>query len=175
LDLSVDQQQKEIVRVSDELSKIHGRSWFTYKGDVVARAVISLLKSHVVASSSVVGPGVYVEDCPTEFDALVVEKGATPVPGTAAYRKDDVKVLIEIKKHGFYFKKIRGEYEIGKYFQAFRDAAKPFLYLTVRESSTFISATQKILGENSFFLGVSHGELREGEWNRFVERVRGLL
>jgi hypothetical protein len=142
---------------------------------VVARAVISFLKPHVVAACSVVGPGVYVEGYPTEFDALVVENSAVPVLGTAAYRKDDVKLLIEIKKHGFYFKKIKEKYEISKYFRAFRDIGKPFLYLTVRESSTFISATRNVLGEDSFFLGVSHGELREGEWNRFIERVRGLL
>jgi len=175
LDLSIDEEQKEIVRISDELNKIHGRSWFRYKGDVVARTVISLLKPHVVGSCSVVGPSVYVEGYPTEFDALVVEKGVSSVPGTAAYRKDDVKLLIEIKKHGFYYRKTKGEYEIGKYFQAFRDVGKPFLYLTVRESSTFISATQKILGEDSFFLGVSYGKPREGEWNRFVERVSRLL
>ena len=175
MDLSIDEEQKEIVRISDELSKIHGRNCFRYKGDVVARTVISLLEPHVVGSCSVAGPSVYVEGYPTEFDALVVEKGASPVPRTAAYKKDDVKLLIEIKKHGFYFRKIKGEYEIGKYFQAFRDVGKPFLYLTVRESSTFISATRKILGEDSYFLGVSHGKLTEGEWNRFVVRVSGLL
>ena len=65
--------------------------------------------------------------------------------------KDAVKMLIEIKKHGVYYKKTNGVYEIKKNFLVFRNTGKPFVYLTVMESSTFIAATQKILGKDAFF------------------------
>jgi len=175
LPLDIDEEQKEILGFSDKLSTIPGRSWFKYKGDVIARTVIDLLSTHVPEAYRVVGPNVYVEGYPTEFDALVVERGSSPVPRTPAYAKDHVRVLIEIKKHGFFYRKIKGKYRIAEYFQSFRDTGKPFLYLTVRESPFFVSATQKILGSDCFFLGVSRGKPIEGEWRRFVERLWDLL
>jgi hypothetical protein len=40
--MSFDEDQNEILSLSDELDKIHGRGWSRYKGDVIARKVIAL-------------------------------------------------------------------------------------------------------------------------------------
>jgi len=157
--MDFDREQKEILDLSAQLDKIHGRSWYKYKGDRINRKIIKLLNPYVVKEKcSIAGPSVYISRCPTEFDALIVKENSTPLEGTNEYKLEDVKLLIEIKKHGFYFKKIEGKYEINNYFQQFRSVGKPFIYLTVKESQKFINMTKEVLKDNSFFLCVSNGE-----------------
>jgi hypothetical protein len=98
INLDFDAEQKEIFRVCDRLDKIHGREWGKYKGDVVVRTVIELLKQHLHDSYDIVGPNVYISERPTEFDAMVVKKDSRPIPRSAAYENDCVKLIIEIKK-----------------------------------------------------------------------------
>jgi len=68
----------------------------------------------------IVGPSVYLSGQPTEFDAMIIRNGSAPLSNSAEYENDDVKLILEIKKHGFYYKKIEGKYEIRNYFQSFR-------------------------------------------------------
>ena len=120
--MSFDDEQNEILCLSDELDRIHGRGWNRYKGDIIARKIIALLSNHLT-NYGVVGPNVYVNEHPIEFDALIVERSSSPILGTAAYRVEDVRLLIEIKKHGFYFKKRTAGEKIVEYFDRFPRSA----------------------------------------------------
>lgn len=172
---SYEEDQREIWETSQRLNTSHtGRSWYKYKGSLINRLIIRLLQRHT-EDYSVVGPNVFIDGFPTEFDILVVKRNATPIGDTNAYKKDDVKLVIEIKKHGFYYKKIEGERKIKEYFKPFENTKKSFLYLTVQESSTFIIATRNVIDNRAFFLGVSSRNPIEGEWERFVISVQEIL
>jgi len=168
--MSFDEEQNQILRLSDQLDEIHGRGWSRYKGDVIARKVIALIGNHL-SGCSIVGPNVYVNHYATELDALIVETSCSPNPGTVAYREEAVRVLIEIKKHGFYFKKRTAGTKIIEYFDRFREIHKPFIYLTVKESRTMINATSAVLEDDSFFLCESPDRVLPGQWQRFVEHL----
>lgn len=116
-----------------------------------------------------VGPNVYVNCYPTELDVLIVEKSSVTISGTAAYRKQDVRLLIEIKKHGFYHKKREAASKISEYFDRFREIGKPFVYLTIKESPTMMYATRAVLENDPFFLCESPHHAFPAEWQRFVE------
>ena len=173
--MNFDLEQKEILDLSDKLDEIHGRSWAKYKGDVINRKVIEFLNRHIGSVHSLaVGPSVFVENLPTEFDTLIVKEDAHVISGTNTYKRKDIRLLIEVKKHGFYFRKIDGNYEIKKYFKQFSDVNLPFIYISVKESRNFIKMTKEILPENSFFLCISQGKPITGEWERFVNTVLKL-
>lgn len=168
--MGFDEEQNEIISLSDRLDEIHGRGWYGYKGDVIARKIITLLGNHLT-NYRVVGPNVYVDEHPIELDALIVEMSSSPIPGTAAYREEDIRLLIEIKKHGFYFKKRTAGEKIGEYFDRFREVGKPFVYLTVKESRTMINATSAALENDFFYLCESPNRVLAGQWERCVQRI----
>jgi len=116
-----------------------------------------------------------VERHPTEFDVLIVQTASSPVSGTAAFREEDVKVWIGIKKHGFYFKNSEAKKRISQYFGSrFREIGKPFVYLTVKEYKALKIATDAALGNNAFYLCESPNHESLGQWQGFVERVLDL-
>lgn len=165
-------EQEEIMQLSNKLDKTHGRSWAKYKGDVINRKIIESINRHLIGSKhEAIGPSVYIENNPTEFDALIVVKESKPIKGTNAHKIDDVKLLLEVKKHGFYYKKSEGKYEIQEYFKQFQNVGIPFLYITVRESKKFIEITRNVLGDRFFCLGVSYGESIPGEYEKFIDKL----
>ena len=171
--MNFDTELKEILNLSDELDKTHGRSWARFKGDVINRKIIELISRHIFNSEyKIVGPSVYIEKFPTEFDAMIVRKESEPQKGTNAYRISDIRLILEIKKHGFYYKKSEGRYEIEKYFKHFNATEKPFLYLTVKESKKFIDITKEVLGAKFFCLCVSYGKPIIGEYERFIGEIK---
>ncbi len=174
--MNLDHEQKEILELSDKLDKIRGRSWAKYKGDVINRKIIKLISSHIDGVKYfVAGPSVFVDGLSTEFDALIVKKTANTGGDRNAYLKDDVKLVIEVKKHGFYFKKIEGGYEIREYFKQYLNANIPFVYLSVKESGTFIKITEEVIPTAAFFLGVSGKKIINGGWQRFIEKILLIL
>jgi hypothetical protein len=61
---------------------------------------------------------------------------------------------------------------VAKYFEQFENTKKPFLYITVDESSTLMEATRKTLGQRFFCL---REKGRHEEWKRFVKAVLDSL
>lgn len=169
--MGFDEEQREIIHFSDKLDNSKpGRKWFRYKGDAIARKVIAMLSNHLT-NWNVVGPNVYLDEDPLEVDALIVEKASLPIEG-AAYKKKDVKVLIEIKENGFV--RFSKKEQINNYFERFRATGKPFVYLTIRENGTLTNLTKAVLANDSFFLSELPHHVVRGQWQMFVEHVRDL-
>jgi len=98
------------------------------------------------------------------------------VPHSNIYQKSDVKAIIEVKKHGFFYKKVEGTVRIGKDFETPLNTGIPFYYITIKESPKFTGVTRSILGERCFFLGTSHKrDWNTGEWKRFVEYIKNTI
>ena len=101
-----DIEQKEIVEIirSKERSETSGGEsfkWNRFNGDLVCRVVKEFLRKHLPKQMKIVGPNVYVDEHPTEFDLLLVRESAIPAAFTNAYSNLDVRFAIETKSHSY--------------------------------------------------------------------------
>jgi len=79
----------------------NGLRWDKYNEDLACRVVKEFLKKHLPKEVKVVGPNVYIDGYPTEFDLLLVTEDAIPAAFTNAYRDRDVRFIIDVKSHGY--------------------------------------------------------------------------
>lgn len=99
-------EQEDIVRIIESKERItetfEGKefNWNKFNEDVACRVVKQFLKRHVLTQVKVVGPNVYVEGHPTEFDLMLVSESAIPAAFTNTYRDSEVQFVIEVKSHG---------------------------------------------------------------------------
>jgi hypothetical protein len=101
-----DIEQKEIVEIirtkeRSETSGGMGFEWNKFNGDLACRVVKEFLRRRLPNKLKVVGPNVYVDGYPTEFDLLLVTESAIPAAFTNAYSHGDVRFVIEIESHGY--------------------------------------------------------------------------
>ena len=158
--------------------------WNKFNGDLACRVVKEFLRKHLPKEVKVVGPNVYIEEYPTEFDLLVVTESALPAAFTSAYRDDDLQLIIEVKSHGYMNRgspsKLLSEFE------AIQERYKNVncTYLTIREtwnpkreaSISYVRELKKVLDPKyqAFCLAESRTqELIPGQWRQFVNHVLG--
>jgi NurA-like 5'-3' nuclease len=179
-------EQKEIVdhvnAMKKDLKKVTGRKgrWNKYLGSATNIIIVEYLNKHLPEGYLAVGPGVYVEGVPKEFDIIVVDAQAEPISLTNAYSKDSVYVAIEVKERGFFHDKLEAEQKIreGRNKVLANLEEIPFLYITLHESESIMKATRRVFGENAFFLSTASGcnlKILQGEWDRFVGITRSFL
>ncbi|MEM3192827.1 MAG: hypothetical protein QW292_12255, partial [Candidatus Parvarchaeota archaeon] len=132
----------------------------------------------------VVGPHVFIKDCSIEYDMLILDKNARPVKYDCVYRKDDVKLILEIKKTGLYYKEKEFESEFIGYLEKLSEPVgkKHLVYITLRESTGNKDKTKealkyKVFKNNVFIMGQTDGKRQwyKGKWVKFIERVLELL
>jgi hypothetical protein len=171
--MNYEEEEKYLHSLSDELDNVHGRQWAKYKGDLINRKITAFLRNHLT-EHLVSEPNAFIVGDSTEFDILILDKNARPkVPDSNIYQESDVKTKIEVKKHGFFYKKVEGKEKIEKYFEPHINAKIPFYYITVKENVNFTEDTRSALGNKCFFLGTSHKQdWNTGEWKRFVEAIK---
>lgn len=175
--MNYEDEENYLHSLSDKLdSELHGRPWAKYKGDLTNRTIIAFLRNHLTGHL-VSEPNAFINGYSTEFDILILDKNSRPkVPYSNIYQKSDVKAIIEVKKHGFFYKKVEGILKIGKDFEIPLNTGIPFYYITVKESVKFTEDTRSVLGDKCFFLGTSHKrDWNTGEWKRFVESIKNIL
>lgn len=169
-------------RAGDEGARFN---WNKMNRDLACRVVKEFLRKHIQGDAKVVGPNVYIEDCPTEFDLLLVAKDAIPAAFTNAYRNEEVRFVIEIKSRGYinpeFPSKLRTE------FDAVCDRYKNVncTYLTIREtrnpkqeaSISYIRELKKVLAPKyqAFCLAESRtDEPIPGQWRQFVKHLTAM-
>ena len=172
--MKFDEEQDEIVGKFKELRTKKGRSWFKFKGDVINRLIIDFLRPYVEPHDlSIVGPAAYIEDIPTEFDLLVVSRGAQPAPHTNCFKASEAKMVVEIKAHGFYFKKDEAVKKIQDYSGLFKDTGLKWAYITIAENETLWKSTKEAMRENAFRLSISPKfSIEKDAWQEFVNKVK---
>jgi len=181
LDRSIDFmiELEEMIGMIDKIRDEYrgrGLSWNRFRGDVTARIVAHYLKQHIPEDVKIVQLA-WIEGCANEFDILIVDKDAKPIDFTSAYPKDQVRLLIEVKASGIFYKRDEVKKRLSELFKTWRDkTGKPVLYLSIWEARAHIEEVLKALGKDTAFMLVAEKKgLKHDEWERFVERVNVLL
>lgn len=110
---------KEIEELKKNKNKLF--EWNKYKGDVCCRIVKGYLEKHLPSEVDIVGPNVFIEGIPTEFDLMIVEKGQKPKEFTSAYDGKHVKFIIEVKAYPDIGKKEEVVVKYRKFFDEITD------------------------------------------------------
>jgi len=104
---SLGAEQDEILRIigetirTDKISADARKlSWNKFNGDVSCRVVGTFLQRHMPNGLKVAGPGVFIHGYPMEFDLLVLDSDAEPLPYTNSYPDKKVKFVVEVKGKG---------------------------------------------------------------------------
>ncbi len=102
-----DIEQAEIVKIIKSKERLTDTSrgtkfsWNKLNVDLAHRVVKEFLRKRLPKQVKVVGPNVYIDGYPVEFDLLLVTEGAIPAAFTNAYRDGEVRFVIEVKSHGY--------------------------------------------------------------------------
>ncbi|MEM3845791.1 MAG: hypothetical protein QXU98_08820 [Candidatus Parvarchaeota archaeon] len=182
----LEQDEKEIQKISDELDHYKGREWYKLKGEIVNRTIAKYLEKYLNQDYKVVGPHVFIENYSIEYDILILDKDAKPVEDDCVYGKDYVKLILEIKKTGLYYKKDEVEGKFKKYLEKLSEpiGKKHLVYITLRESTSnkekieeFLDKTGAAYKDNVFIMGQTDGkrEWNPGVWEAFIGRILELL
>jgi len=174
-------EQKKIVELVDEYEG--GRTWGKFTGDVCCRIIKRHVENHLPEQFRAVGPNVYVENNPTEFDILIVNKKDSPKEYTSMYPLDGIHCIIEIKKSGLF----GGRKDLLRVTRKIREGflsvtkLKPEVkcaYLTVKEvakpknksSINYFEETRNGLSPYEAFVLQEHRtkQIVKGEWKRFI-------
>jgi hypothetical protein len=161
------------------------RGWSKYKGDVCARLLVDHMRGHLGPGLKVVGPNVYLEGYPTEFDLMIVRADSEPIRYTAAHRPRDVAACIEVKSRGVYGGREQLRKAVGDLRKTFETITKKSrhircAYVTMRErchvkrqaSINYFVETTKYLDPYPVYCfqdSRPNGEVRSKDWADFVK------
>jgi hypothetical protein len=180
---------EEILNIFQNLRIPEGRHWNKLRGDAWARLVAYYIQKRLNLTLKVVGPNVYIDGFPTEFDLLVVRQSAEPQQFTAAYLPQGVVAAIEVKEHGVFGGRQHLRIDLGKMKAKFDAVATQFshiscVYLTMKEVSqpkraqsiNYLEETRKGLAYYQVFClqDSRTGTIIPGEWERFVQLLERL-
>jgi len=181
LERSVDlmAEQYEILYLVDEIRKEfggRGLSWNRFRGDAISRVVAYYLEKHLPNDIKVVRSA-WVAGCENEFDLLIVDKDAEPLGFTNAYPKDHVRLLIEVKGSGVFYKRDEVKERLSKMFEKWKNnTGKPTLYISIWEAKAHAKEVWEALGRDSAFIfEVENEDINWNEWERFLEKLNALL
>jgi len=180
IDLMIEQSEIiEQLRDTYEKYKGRGYQWNRFRGNTISNIVAHYLGKHLPSNVRLVKLG-WVEGCPTEFDILVVNKDGRPIDFTDAYPKEQVRLLMEIKSSGVYYKRGEVRNRMSEMFERYKvETGKPVLYFTMWEAKAHVEEVQDALGNDTAFMLRIEGEDMDygtfGEWERFLDRVTALL
>jgi len=171
-------EQLGLIELQSRLAKDLGSGWNKFRGYVIELAVADMLRNHLPDSVEI-AHSCFVEGCEHEIDLAIVERGAERLEFDnkypRAYPRSTVKLLIEVKASGLYYPHELFEDKLRKWLETIREkTGKEVLYLTVYETSTKAKMTRKVLGERAFILKEGK-EVKEGEWERFVNTVLHVI
>ena len=172
-------EQEEIIKHIHKIrEKFRGRGfpWNRIRGDAFTRVVAHHLEKHLPDRFNIVRHA-WVEGCETEFDLLVVDKGAEPLGFTGAYPREQVHLLIEVKGSGVFYKREEVKKLLSEKFEKWKNKTdKPVLYLSIWEAKAHIQEVLKALGKDTAFVfQVGNNEPNPTEWERFIESVNAVL
>jgi len=156
--------------------------WNKFNGDLACRVVKEFLRKHLPRQVKAVGPNAYIDGYPTEFDLLIVTEDAIPAAFTNAYLDSEVRLVIEVKSHGYMNRDFPSK--LLTEFQTIQGRYKNVncTYLTIREtwntkgesSISYLRELKKVLEPKYqvFCLAESRTqELIPGQWRQFVNHV----
>lgn len=166
-----------------------GKSWSKCYGDTCARIFSEFIMSDpkIKPYYDVSHVNAYIEGIPTEYDLLLLQKGAVPIKYTNCFKAEDVKAVIEFKANGLYGGKVDLVNVINKVKVNFdlahqKNANINCAYLTLQEvthckkltSINYFCETQNTLKPYEAFCfrdSRDHTKIRIGEWAKFIYEI----
>jgi len=177
IDLMIEQDEI-IEHVSSIREKLRGLglTWNRFRGNAIFGVIAHYLQRHLPDDVKLVKLA-WIEGCATEFDILIVDKNAKPFDFTDAYPKEQVKLLIEIKGSGVFYKREEVKKRLSEMFEKWKnETGKPALYLSIWEAKAHAKEVQDALGnDTAFILQIENEEITWGEWERFLNKVNALI
>lgn len=174
----MNEQLEMVQKVNEIRNKFRGRglSWNRLRGDAITRVVAHYLQGHLPKGVKLVRLA-WVEGCSSEFDILIVDEDAEPIGFTGAYPKDKVRLMIEVKGSGVFYRKGEVEQKMSELFKSWRDlTGKPILYLSFWHRFSYANLVLNALGEDTaFILEIEKVGIKQGEWERFIQRLSELI
>jgi hypothetical protein len=181
--LSLDAEQCEILDHVDAYCKNLDVTWNKFKGDVVCRIVKRFIERHMSSGIlKIVGPNVYLDGVPYEFDLLVVDANAKPTRElTSSFDPVSAHCIIEVKKAGIYSPK--QPKTISQIFNrvSSKNSHIKCAYLTIEEvytthkpqSKNFYNICKDELYPHGFFTlrDIRKKQSIQGEWEKFLSYV----
>ena len=100
--MNFNEEQQEIIKLVDSLldNEHSGYGWGHFQGDVIPRILAYYVNMHLPNNRKIVGPNVYINDVPTQFDLMIVDSDSNPIPFTSAYLGEHIRCVIEVKRRG---------------------------------------------------------------------------
>jgi hypothetical protein len=173
-----DTEQMELIDKVDKAKQQfrgQGFSWNRLRGDATVRILEFFIQVHIPKQFNLVRYA-WVEGSEEEFDLLVTDAGAVPLPFTNVYHKDDVHLIIEAKSSGLFWRKSEVEVRLRDWKKKVQEkTGKIVLYLTFWERRSYYEKVLAAIGDNDAFTFKVDDEVKPGEWMRFISRVRSLL
>jgi len=175
-------EQSELIdtvsKIKDKIKREYegkGFSWNRLRGDATNRVVGEFLQRHLLHGTKVVRYA-WIEGCEYEFDILLVDAEATPLPFTNIYPKRQVHAAIEVKSAGVFHKKSEVKVRLIEWKNRIETrTGKTVLYLSLWERRSYFDLTISAIGNSDTFVLQVENEVKDGEWSRFLERVKQLL
>lgn len=171
-------EQQDILEIVDRIREEHrgkGLEWNRFRGDATARVVQNHMQEHLPSDVSLADCA-WVQDCGIEFDILIVDHDAEPVGYTKAFPKNNVRLLVEVKTSGVFYKKDEVKDRFIKWKDRIRrETGKTILYISMWERQNLYERTVEGIGKEDTFILKVDKEVNQGEWRRFIERVKSLL
>lgn len=181
--LSLEDEQREIVDIVDSRCKDLKRGWNKFKGDVVCRVIKTFIERHATPNLKVIGPNIFLEGFPYEFDLAIACLDAEARDFTSSFEPRNIKCVIEVKKGGVF-----SPQQPEKISEIFNKVVSKYphikcAYLTVEEaiarkrsSKNFFQISKDELsrhGHGFFALRDLRGERHMilGEWEKFLNFV----
>jgi hypothetical protein len=170
-------QQKQALQRREH----RNRAWNKYVGYNTNSLLIKHLNSHLVEGFKAVGPSVFIQNTPTEFDTLVIETNQVNLAESQMLPRNSVRLAIEVKDRGLFDKKSEVPNILRQKLAIINEDLQriPYFYITFHESPRLIESTREVFGkERAFFLSTgSNANLTiiSGEWERFVNSINAIL
>lgn len=186
---NISETQKEICNNIERFRVDKGLTWNKFRGDTTCRVFMHFIEKEILKFSneySLSFPNAFLKGYPTEFDFLVVTRGAEPDKFTNRYNPEDVKILFEIKTSGTMPPKEKREEFFEKIKSPINFLIKEskhinYLYLTYQETKSYLEATKKHLVPYQVFCLKNYRieyrteDLIGGEWEKLIIYIKDLL
>lgn len=164
-------------------------TWNKYNGDATAKIFMHYLSPYLPAHLVAIGPNVFIQDLPIEFDILIVNRAYTPANFPYNYPASEVKAIIESKLNGIYGGNQKIPQVLGDINTNFQSAIQlnrniTCIYLTLREVAStksptainYFQRTKDALDQyHVFCLRDNHTRaIILGMWEAFIRVIQNL-
>jgi hypothetical protein len=177
IDLMV--EQKEIIDCVDNIRKQlrgQGLAWNRFRGYAISSIVAHYLQQRLLQNVKVAKLA-WIEGCPTEFDLLIVDKNAIPFDFTNAFPKEKVRLTLEVKGSGVFYK--RGDVKrcLSDLFRKWElQTGRTAVYLSIWEAKAHVQEVREALGnDRSFILEIEGQDITWREWERFLNEINAIV